>query len=340
MKALVLLVLVVGGVAGGWWWWSNRAPAPAEVSPFAPSAPAEATPASGSATPITTPAPPPLPAVAEPPAAAREALAKADALWDAAAKAGTSPTTAKNAPEIARAYTDALTALYNQPGQAELEKRLVAERLTPLGNELFFAKTRFAEDATGLIGVHQVASGESPEVIAKKYGMSFEFLNRLRGKGPEDSSLKPGDSLKVVKVKEKGGFHLRIDKSDYLLDCFVGGVFAKRYIISHGASVSPTPLGKTRMVNRVWHPDWTHPETNEVLTYGDPRNILGPIWLPFDDVGIGQRGIGIHGYTAADSKLGAMVSHGCVRMDNDAAEELYRTLSHPDRCPASVEIVD
>lgn len=336
MKALVLLVLIAGGGVGGWWWWTHRQPAPAAVSPFAPSAPVETAPTTGVA-PLPVP---PVPAVDAPPAAAKDALTKADALWDAAAQGGASPATAKNAPAIARAYSEALQALYNQPGQAELETRLVATRLAPLGNELFFAKTRFAEDETGLVGVHQVAGGESPEVIAKKYGMSFEFLNRLRGKGPDDAALKPGDSLKVIKIKEKGGFFLHIDKSDYLLDCYIGGVFAKRYTISHGAAVSPTPLGKTRMVNRVWHPDWTHPETNEVLTYGDPRNILGPIWLPFDDVGIGQKGIGIHGYTAADSKLGAMVSHGCVRMENVEAEELYRTLSHPDRCPAAVEVVD
>ena len=37
--------------------------------------------------------------------------------------------------------------------------------------------------------------------------------------------------------------------------------------------------------------------------------------------------------TAADAQIGGMASHGCVRMKNDEAEELFRTLSHPDRCP-------
>ena len=141
-------------------------------------------------------------------------------------------------------------------------------------------------------------------------------------------------------VTDNQGYAIRIDKGDYLLDCYVGGVFARRYPISHGAKETPTPLGVTKLTNRVWHPSWTLPTTHEVVQYGDPQNILGPVWMPFASEGIGQTGIGIHGFTGANGKMGAMLSNGCIRMQNDQAEELYYTLAHPDQVPTSVQIVD
>jgi lipoprotein-anchoring transpeptidase ErfK/SrfK len=62
--------------------------------------------------------------------------------------------------------------------------------------------------------------------------------------------------------------------------------------------------------------------------------------MSFSPDGIGQSGLGIHGYTGADAKMQAMVSNGCVRLDTPQAKELYQTLAHPDRCPTAVEIVE
>ena len=45
---------------------------------------------------------------------------------------------------------------------------------------------------------------------------------------------KLGETLKIVHAKEPG-YDIYIDKSDFTLDIFVAGIFAKRYTIGHGA---------------------------------------------------------------------------------------------------------
>ncbi len=237
-------------------------------------------------------------------------------------------------------YSKVLRGVYNKPGQQPFEQTLVETRLAPIGHELFFAKTRFGADESGLMGIHIVQSGESPDRIAKKYGMSMELLNRIRGRDANDSHLNAGETLKVVKVGDKGGFAIHIDKGDFTLDCFIGGVFAKRYPISHGAPQTPTPVGRTKLTDRVLDPQWTHPVTHKVYGPNDPENILGKVWLAFAPEGLGQGGLGIHGYTGPNPQMRALVSNGCIRLENDNALELYRTLSHPNRCPCVVEIVD
>lgn len=323
---IVALLLLAGLGAGGWYFWKHhQADSSAEVmeaSPLAEPAPAKV---------------PPPPAL---PPAALQALAIADAAW---AKAGPAPTTSAAAPELSRLYSAALRALYNQPNAAAREQQLIAERLAPLGDALFFSKTPFPGDSQ--FGVHTIAPGEGPEAVAKKYGISRELVNRFRGKDVNDSKTRVGDAVKVVRLvgqtdPVKRGFQIHIDKSQFTLDLYIGGMFARRYACSHGAAQSPTPTGITFVTNRVWHPDWTHPISHKVIRYGEVDHLLGPIWLPFDGKTLGKSGIGIHGYTGTDAKMGVMASNGCIRLENQNAEELYQTVSHPDRSPIAVEIVE
>lgn len=274
------------------------------------------------------------------PPEAQQAIDQAEALW---AAGGAEPATSAKVAEMSRLYSRALRALYNRPGLREREEQLVTQRLTPLGDQLFFSKAAIPADDQW--SVHTVSSGESPEAIAKKYGISRELVNRFRGRDANDSKLRVGDTFKIIRLAgqtdpEKRSFFLHIDKGDYYMDCYVGGMFARRYVVSHGAAASPTPTGKTHVFNRVWHPDWTHPITHQVIPYGNPDHLLGPIWMPFDAKELGRSGIGIHGYTGADAKWGAQVSNGCIRLQNEKAEELYQTLTHPDRSPIGVEITD
>lgn len=318
MRAIAVVLVLAAAAAA--WWWLRQAPAAqtaqaAEANPFT-SVPEAAPPA-------------PLPA------AAKKLLDEAEALWS---QAGAEAATAATAPRMARLYSQVLTAMYELPGQHDAEEKLLATRLRPLGEALFFSKNRWTTDDTGLMGVHQVAPGENPDAIARSYGMSREMLNRLRGKDPNSAELRAGETLKVVKVKDAGGFRICVKLSAYTLDLFVGGAFAKRYVISHGARETPTPVGATTMTDRVWHPQWTHPQTKKVLPYGDPENILGPIWLPFDAKQLGVNGIGIHGYTGPDGRMQAQVSNGCIRMQNQDAEELFQLLAHPQRAPTAVVI--
>lgn len=312
-KLLVLLVLAAIGF--GVWWWLNQRGAAGD-DPFGPT---------------DTVAQPAAPL----PAAAKQALDQAEALWS---QAGADAASAASAPRMAKLYSEVLLAMYDLPGNHDAEERLVRERLTPLGQALFLSPARWPNDDSGLIAMHTVDASQSPDGIAREYGMSQEFFNRLRNKPPTSSDLRAGETVKVVRVKDNGGYRIEIDLSDFTLDLFIGGAFAKRYIITHGAKESPTPTGSTALTNRVWHPQWTHPVKKVVYQYGDPENILGPIWLPFDPKLLGASGIGIHGYTGADAQMQVQASNGCIRMQNQDAEELYQLIAHPQRAPTAVTI--
>ena len=265
---------------------------------------------------------------------------QAEALWTDLAKDSINPTLSPKAPLLNKLYSTVLRGIYNQNAQKELELKIIGERLTPLADALFFSKARYLNDETGVFLTYDVKPGESPDAIAKKFGMPHELLNRMRGRDTGDSRMSPGDVMKVANVREKGGNFLHIDKSDFYLDCYIAGLFARRYVISHGATETPTPVGKTKLTDRVLNPDWTDPKTHEVYKADDPRNILGKVWMKFSSDGLGQDGLGIHGYTGPNPQMQAKVSNGCVRLDTPQAQELYQMLAHPDRCPTAVEIVE
>jgi lipoprotein-anchoring transpeptidase ErfK/SrfK len=315
MRALIILILLAAAGGGAWYWFKHQQPSAAD-DPFNPTSP------------VISPA-------AALPAEAKQALDQAESLWS---QAGADAPRSPAAPRMAKLFSQALSAMYDLPGGHDAEEALLRDRLTPLGEALFFSKAKWPNDDIGLMAVHSVSPGENPDAIARSYGMSREFLNRLRGKDVNSADLRSGETIKIVKVKDAGGYHMDVDLSDYTLDLFIGGVFAKRYTIAHGAAESPTPVGRTQITNRVWHPQWTHPTSKKVLQYGDPENILGPIWLAFDSKLLGASSIGIHGYTGADGKMQAQVSNGCIRMQNQDAEEVFQVIANPDRSPTSVTI--
>ncbi len=339
MRAFIV-ILIIAAAAGGWYWHKkHQKPAMETGDPVIPMTGTPGLSPSGTAAGSTAAGTGSDPGLGQGtlPSEAKQTLDQAEALW---AQAGADPATSAKAPEMAALYSGVLRSLYNQVGLASRENSLISDRLAPLGAAMFFSKAKYPDDASGIFAVHVAAAGESPNVIARKYGMSQQFLNRLRGHEANDGKLAVGEVLKVVKVKDKGGFAIHVDKGDYILDCYVAGLFAKRYKVSVGKRESPTPVGRTHLIGREWHPDWTDPTSHLVMRYGDPGNILGPIWMKFDPAELGQDGIGIHGYTGTDSKIGEGASHGCVRLDNLDAEELYNTLSQPDLAPTAVDITE
>lgn len=336
MKSLIILILIGGFGFGLYrWYWQPRHET---AQPPSSSGQGDNNAANPSPTPSGAENSPGPNGGTEPSADVAAEFGKLEAEWAALAVAG-KPESNQKAPQLAARYSALLKSIYNK-GQKALEQKIIDTRLAPIGAEMFFAKTKFGEEPSGVLGVHTVAAGESPDKISQKYGMSREFLNRLRGRDVNDSNLQPGDALKIVKVKDKGGFLLHIDKSDFVLDCYVCGIFARRYPITIGAVATPTPLGTTKVVKRQFHPPWKAPDAKEEYPYGDPRNILGPIWLAFSPDGINQAGIGLHGYTGADGKMGVLASNGCIRMVNEQALEVFNTISDPSRAETVVEIVE
>lgn len=280
---------------------------------------------------------------------ARELFERAMERWRSVEAAGKDPATSDQAPALARDFSAVLRSTYNQPHLADLQRRLVDEILTPLADVMFFSRRRYLDDPTGVFGVHVVEPGDILDDIGRTYGLSYEFLNILRGRDTEDDSLKVGEQLKIVHAKETG-YLLHVDKSDYFLDLYIAGLFARRYPVGIGAPETPTPTGTSFIDMREWQPDWTVPGTSRVLPWNHPENVLGPVWLRIADSELGQSGIGFHGYNGDGPAVGVQASNGCIRLRNPDATQLYhlmvrcqydrQTGAFISRAPMRVEIVE
>ena len=87
--------------------------------------------------------------------------------------------------------------------------------------------------------------------------------------------------------------------------------------VAVGASVSPSPVGEFRIVNRVANPTYYRP--GNVIPAGK-NNPVGTRWL-----GLSHKGYGIHG-TNVPKSIGHAASHGCIRLRNEDIERLFTML--------------
>jgi lipoprotein-anchoring transpeptidase ErfK/SrfK len=58
-----------------------------------------------------------------------------------------------------------------------------------------------------------------------------------------------------------------------------------------------------------------------MVPYGDPENPLGTRWIGLEN----SQGLGIHG-TWEPETIGTMASDGCIRLANQAVEELFEII--------------
>ncbi|MHC5067294.1 MAG: L,D-transpeptidase [Planctomycetota bacterium] len=318
-------------------------PAANDAAPFA--APEAASTPAPAAEPVATSAP------------ADDELVALDAQWQALLDAGKDPALDGSAPTLLKAYSALLVATYNKPELKSRQEYLLSERLEPLAARVFFSTTPYPDDETGLVVSHQISSGENLNTIGRKYGMSPEFFNVLRGRSGDDlfkDDLRAGGTLKAIKVSGEHpasdwtvGYHYHVDKSDFCLDVFVMGAFVRRFPIGIGTDATPTPTGITFIEARERTPgQWTMPD-GTVVYPGDPRFIIGQYWMRMNSQ-IGAEGIGFHTYTGDGPTTGAKVSNGCVRLEESDIATLY-ALTTPvgqyesgfiTRAPMMVEIVE
>ncbi|HME00010.1 MAG TPA: L,D-transpeptidase [Terriglobia bacterium] len=92
------------------------------------------------------------------------------------------------------------------------------------------------------------------------------------------------------------------------------GRVLKVYPVAVGATVSPSPTGTMKIVNKVIGPTYSH--QGKVIPPGK-SNPLGDRWM-----GLSQKGYGIHG-TNVPTSIGKAASHGCIRMGKHDVEELF-----------------
>jgi lipoprotein-anchoring transpeptidase ErfK/SrfK len=199
---------------------------------------------------------------------------------------------------------------------AEEEKKAYGMLMTFLERGLFDPRDSEASFRT------KVQTGDNLWLIAKRareegYPPVAEGLIRLVNGLPSDK-IYVGQSLKIPTSPVR----IRVDKGRYLLSVFVGEIMIRRFRVGLGRD-NRTPEGEFVIATREIEPAWYMPGEGKV-SFGDPRNVLGTRWLGFapkDDMPNASQ-FGIHGTKDPDS-IGKNMSEGCVRMRNEAIEELF-----------------
>jgi len=104
------------------------------------------------------------------------------------------------------------------------------------------------------------------------------------------------------------------------LELYSDNTFIKEYPVAIGKPSTPTPLGSYSIMSKEVNPVWMPPRKGYVVESG-PDNPLGYRWMGFLPL------YGIHG-TNAPWTIGLAVSNGCVRMNEEDAEELFEIVSY------------
>lgn len=116
----------------------------------------------------------------------------------------------------------------------------------------------------------------------------------------------PSTEIPVVKNGERADFSLPrgnilIAKAQRQLTLFDGNKPVRQYPVGIGKPATPTPSGNYAIASKVLN----------------PGGMLGTRWM-----GLNYDTYGIHG-TSQPWLIGQMISHGCIRMRNENAEELF-----------------
>lgn len=98
-----------------------------------------------------------------------------------------------------------------------------------------------------------------------------------------------------------------IDMDNLTLTLFNDGEIYKKYPVAMGKYETPTPVGNWEIISM----------------NNDPPDAMGTRWMGLN-IPYGQ--YGIHG-TNAPHSIGSFASHGCIRMFNRDAEEIYRMVT-------------
>jgi lipoprotein-anchoring transpeptidase ErfK/SrfK len=96
----------------------------------------------------------------------------------------------------------------------------------------------------------------------------------------------------------------------------------KIYPTAVGATATPSPAGSFKIATRLMHPTWY---TKGRIVPPGKSNPLGTRWM-----GLSLKGYGIHG-TSDPASIGHNASHGCIRMRNRDAEELFEIVAVGDQ---------
>jgi lipoprotein-anchoring transpeptidase ErfK/SrfK len=196
----------------------------------------------------------------------------------------------------------------------------VKKHLALLSQKWLMEKTVYPGDT--LTELYKVPSGGVLAVIAKKYKVPHECVERINGiTNPE--KLQAGQVIKMV----NGPFMAVISKKTYTMDMYLQGMYVKSYKVGLGKVEHDTPTGKWRSTSggKLIRPPWTDPDTGRNYQGTDPDYPLGSRWIALeglDGAAKGRTGFAIHG-TKDPETIGTRASRGCIRLFNGDVVEVY-----------------
>jgi len=114
-----------------------------------------------------------------------------------------------------------------------------------------------------------------------------------------------------------------VDIGDLRLYLYRDGKLVKSYQVATGQPAWPTPTGTYSIVSMTKDPTWLPPNSdwakNAQPIPPGTENPLGTRWM-----GTSASGVGMHGVPPSeDSSIGTYASHGCIRMHNWDAVDLF-----------------
>lgn len=132
---------------------------------------------------------------------------------------------------------------------------------------------------------------------------------------------------------------LVLDRSRRMLRVLEGEREVRRYPVAVGMPGWETPVGQFTVIEMESNPTWKHPANGTLVPPG-PANPLGSRWIGFHSDCRGRSGFngqehlvvrgcvtaGFHG-TPNRASIGRAVSHGCVRLFDEHARELFELVS-------------
>ena len=161
----------------------------------------------------------------------------------------------------------------------------------------------------------------------------------LRGQGlsalPPVPSPPPTPAPAAQEEASSAERRLVLDRRRRLLLVLDGERELRRYPVAVGMPGWETPVGRFSVIEMTADPIWEHPATGQRFPPG-PDNPLGSRWIGFHRDCRGRRGFngkeylevkgcvtaGFHGTPNRDS-VGRAVSHGCVRLFDEHARDLF-----------------
>jgi lipoprotein-anchoring transpeptidase ErfK/SrfK len=146
-------------------------------------------------------------------------------------------------------------------------------------------------------------------------------MSRARAQGQQETAAPLSRKEDAQPVRR-----IVVSIDDRKLALLEDGRVVKIYRVAVGAPGSPSPSGQFKIVHRIPNPNYYAPGV--VLPPG-PENPLGTRWI-----GLDLKGFGIHG-TNQPGSIGRNASHGCIRMRNSDAEDLFERVRAGD----SVELI-